>query len=229
MFLYYHWSTSISFLLVFPSHTPQPQPRKTGRKTNTMQWNLFLSYFNQVSVFFFYLLILFVCLSEFSNISLYFKFPWWILIPTFYSFATNQGWHSPTFLPVHFQTVKWGFWDGLLQRPKAYLSKNTKECTKCEKNRVLTYIACISLPPMPYDLAVATLTRNFSFPNLHKYSGCIFYYCFALSEVTNACMHVYTSENTHVYTHTKEIWSYRVPWLEAFPFSKHVILYFIFY
>lgn len=104
-----------------------------------------------------------------------------------------------------FSNCKMRFLRWLLQRPKAYLSKNAKECTKCEKNRVLTYIACISLPPMPYDLAAATLTRNFSFPNLRKYSGCIFYYCFALSEVTGACKHVHTSVNTHVYTHKRDL------------------------
>ena len=92
---------------------------------------------------------------------------------------------------------------------------------------------------MPCDLVVATVTRKFSFHNLHKDWGWPFYYCSALAEVicaltcihahTGACVHRHTLVKSHLYTHSRHLERVR-EFLDLKPsLSKCITLHFIYF
>lgn len=112
---------------------------------------------------------------------------------------------SDTIIPYSQSAFKLGnevFWDVYCRDQRCASLKTPRNVQNMKtQEHFLKLLVFPCPPPMPYDLTVAMLTRNFSFPNLCKYSGCLFYYCFALSKHKNACVCVHTCRHTHVNTH----------------------------
>jgi hypothetical protein len=120
----------------------------------------------------------------------------------------------------------------LLLRLKQASPKTHRNAQNTEKKNECLLVSYFHTP-IPCALAVAMVTRNSLFHNLHKYWGCSFITALLLLKLTHVCMHTLkASPHSHTckctYICKRYLERVIVSWLEIFPFFLSALLYSIF-